>query len=188
MAASGDTIGSVNYHFGSKENLFREVVRRRFDAVAEARRDRYRAAEVEAGPGGPSLEQVVDAIVTPYLERALSGDRGWRSYIRLMGSVFASPKIYKKTMGEPGMRVAEEFIAWLSRALPDADKGDVVFAYEFMIGCIIECGVEPITDRVAGFTKGRLSSNDLEAVQPRLIRFITAGVAAVAASGTRKKR
>lgn len=188
VAASGDTIGSVNYHFGSKENLFREVIRRRFDAVAEARRDRYREAQAKAGAAGPSLEQVVDAITTPYLERALSGDKGWRSYIRLMGSVFASPKIYKKTMGEPGLRVAEEFMAWLTRALPGADPGDVAFAYEFMIGCIIECGVEPITDRVAGFTAGRLSSNDLEAVRPRLVRFVTAGIAAVAAAKTRKRR
>ena len=31
VAASGDTIGSVNYHLGSKEKLLREVVIRRFD-------------------------------------------------------------------------------------------------------------------------------------------------------------
>jgi len=188
VAASGDTIGSVNYHFGSKEKLFREVVRRRFDAVADARRDRYRAAEAQAGPQGPALEAVVDAMVTPYLERALCGDKGWRSYIRLMGSLFASPKAYQKAMAGLGLQVAQEFMGWMARALPNADQGDIAFAYEFMIGCIIECGVEPIIDRVAGFTNGRLSSNDFDAVTPRLVRFITAGIAAVATTKAERKK
>lgn len=186
VAASGDTIGSVNYHFGSKEKLFREVIRRRFDTVADARRSRYRAAVAKAGPQGPTLEVVVDAIVTPYLERALCGDKGWRSYMRLMGSVFVSPKIYQKAMGGLGLQVAQEFMGWMARALPDADQGDIAFAYEFMIGCIIECGVEPIIDRVAGFTGGRLSSKDFDAVTPRLVTFITAGIAALAARNAKQ--
>jgi AcrR family transcriptional regulator len=188
VTASGDTIGSVNYHFGSKEKLFREVIRRRFDAVADARRSRYCKAEAKAGPQGPTLEAVIDAIVTPYLERALCGDKGWRSYIQLMGSLLASPKIYQKAMAGLGLQVAQEFMGWMARALPDADQGDIAFAYEFMIGCIIECGVEPIIDRVAGFTNGRLSSGDFDAVTPRLVRFITAGVTAVAATKVKQKR
>jgi len=188
VAASGDTIGSVNYHFGSKEKLFREVIRRRFDTVADERRARYRDAEAKAGPEGPPLEAVVDAIVTPYLERALCGDKSWRSYIHLMGSLFASPKVYQKAMAGLGMQVAQEFMGWVARALPDADHGDIAFAYEFMIGCIIESSLESTVDRVATFTSGRFSSGDFDAVTPRLISFITAGVAAVVATKTGRKK
>ncbi len=179
VAASGDTIGSVNYHFGSKEKLFHEVVRRRFDIIANSRRARYRDAEAKAGTRGATLEAVVDAIVTPYLERALCGDKGWASYTHLMGQLLLSPKIYH--MAEEGFAdsFADEFMGWLSRALPGADSGDIAFSYEFMIGCMIESCMESRLDRVFMFTNGRWSANDFSAVAPRLVAFITAGIAAV---------
>jgi AcrR family transcriptional regulator len=179
VAASGDTIGSVNYHFGSKEKLFHEVVRRRFVIIADARRLRYREASAKAGPKGPSLEAVVDAIVTPYLDRALRGGKGWASYTHLIGMLLFSPKTYHKAVEGFGEPTAMEFMDWLSRALPDADSGDVAYAYEFMIGCMIEACMESTVDRVSTFTKGRWSAKDFHALAPRLVAFITAGIGAV---------
>jgi AcrR family transcriptional regulator len=179
VAASGDTIGSVNYHFGSKEKLFHEVIRRRFDVIADARRVRYREAAVKGGSKGPSLEAVVDAIVTPYLERALRGGKGWASYTHLIGLLLFSPKIYHKAVDGFGEPTAMEFMDWLSGALPQADPGDIAYAYEFMIGCMIEACMESTVDRVSTFTKGRWSAKDFDALAPRLVAFITAGIAAV---------
>lgn len=179
VAASGDTIGSVNYHFGSKEKLFREVVRRRFDAMADARRERYREFAAKAGPKGPTLEQVVDAIVTPYLDRAMRGDKGWRAYIHVIAGLLSLPKAFSKAMTGFMSATADEFIGWLTKALPDADPDDIAFAYEFMIGCTVEAGVESVVDRVATFTDGRWSSNDFDAVAPRLVRFVSAGIIAL---------
>ena len=179
VAASGDTIGSVNYHFGSKEMLFREVVRRRFDVIADARRAHYQEACAVAGPEGPSLEAVVEAVVSPYLERALRGGKGWRAYTQVIAAMLNSPKIYSRTVSGLVNETADEFIGWLAQALPDADPGDIAFAYEFMIGSTVEAGVESTVDRVARFTDGRWSSNDFDAVTPRLVRFVTAGIAAL---------
>ena len=179
VAASGDTIGSVNYHFGSKEKLFREVLQRRFDMIADARRARYREAEARAGDQGLTLEAVVDAIVAPYVDRALRGGKGWRSYTHLIGSLVSSPKLFHKTWSDLGEKAAREFIGWLAQALPEADPGDIAFAYEFMIGCIIEACMESSVDRVSIFTNGRWSANDFDSVTPRLTRFITGGIAAL---------
>jgi AcrR family transcriptional regulator len=187
VAASGDTIGSVNYHFGSKEVLLREVVQRRFDVMADLRRVHYRKAAAKAGPEGPTLEAVVDAIVTPYLERALRGGKGWKSYTHLIGFMLFSPKVYNKAINELSTETAREFMNWLARALPHADPGDIAYAYEFMIGCMIEACLESTVDRVGMFTAGRWSGNDFEAVTPRLVCFITAGIAALVAQKPGRK-
>ena len=153
---------------------------RRFDSVLEARRARYREAEARSGKQGPTLEAVVDAIVTPFVQRALCGGKGWRSYTNLIGLMLRSPKIYRKAVGDRDPHTLE-FMDWLKRALPNADGGDIAYAYEFMVGCMIEACMESTVDRVAAITKGHWSSNDFEAVAPRLVTFITAGIAALVA-------
>lgn len=185
VAASGDTIGSVNYHFGSKEKLLREVVIRRFDSILNARRARYGEAEAKSGKQGPTLEAVVDAIITPFVERALCGGKGWRSYTNLIGLMLRSPKIYRKAVGDRDPHTLE-FMDWMKRALPHADAGDIAYAYEFMVGCMIEACMESTVDRVAAITKGRWSANDFEAVAPRLVTFITAGIAALVARNSKQ--
>lgn len=189
VAASGDTIGSLSYHFGSKEKLLREVVRRRFDAIADARRARYREAVARAGDRGASLEDVVDAIVVPYVERALRGGRGWRAYTQLIAGLLTLQKVYqKRILAGLGEETAREFIGWLTAVLPQADPGDIAYAYEFMIGCIIEACVELAVDRVGAFTAGAWSSKDFDFVAPRLVCFITAGVAAIVAADLGRKQ
>jgi len=182
VAASGDTIGSLSYHFGSKEKLLREVVQRRFDAIADARRARYREAIIRAGDTGITLETVVDAIVTP-MERALRGGKGWRSYTQLIAAMLSSRRLYQmRSLSGVGDEAAREFMGWMADMLPDADAGDIAYAYEFMIGCIIEACAEAAVDRISRFTEGSWSSKDFDSVTPRLVCFITAGISAVIAA------
>jgi AcrR family transcriptional regulator len=66
----------VNYHFQGKDNLFAEVVRRRFIA----QRDRTLASLAEAadaaGDRRPPLDAIIRAIVGPYLHGALASEDG----------------------------------------------------------------------------------------------------------------
>src|ERR1700754_3033123 len=83
VAITGDTIGSVNYHFGSKQILMNEVVARRWLALTERRRAAYEAVRARS-EGAPKLEDVVAAIVLPYLEVGLRGGKNWRNYMTLL--------------------------------------------------------------------------------------------------------
>lgn len=187
VAKSGDTIGSVNYHFGSKEKLLREVVKRRFELIADARRERYRQASSAALGGKPGLQAVVEAIILPYLERAMRGGPGWLSYTHLIGALLYSPRIYHKIMAKLTEPTAREFIGWITDALPAADPKDIAYAYEFMIGSMVECCAEISVDRVRTITDGLCSSADYDAVSGRLVRFITAGIEAVVRHGNQQK-
>ena len=74
LAAAADVnIAAVNYHFQGKENLFAEVVRRRFIA----QRDHTLASLADAAEGErPALGAIIRAIVGPYLHGALAADQG----------------------------------------------------------------------------------------------------------------
>ncbi len=72
LAAAADVnVAAVNYHFQGKENLFHEVIRRRFIA----QRDRTLASLAEAVAAGgdrPAVDAIIRAIVGPYLDGALA--------------------------------------------------------------------------------------------------------------------
>ena len=77
LAAAADVnVAAVNYHFQGKDNLFAEVVRRRFIA----QRDRTLASLAEAADVGddrrPPLDLIIRAIVGPYLHGALATEEG----------------------------------------------------------------------------------------------------------------
>lgn len=176
VARSGDTIGSVNYHFGSKNSLLDEVIRRRWNEVTEARRQAYAAAKATSPGGKPSLEAVVRSIVVPYMERAMGRDKGWRSYSLLQGHLLYTPHFYKQFMMNKSEPTAREFLEWLQTALPGTSIKDLGYAYQFMVGIMAESCAEVPIDRIKRITDGAASSQDFEAVSTRLVRFITAGI------------
>lgn len=70
-AAAGVNTAAVNYHFQGKDNLFAEVVRRRFLAQRDRTLDSL-ADAVDAGGERPPLDAIIRAIVGAYLHGALA--------------------------------------------------------------------------------------------------------------------
>lgn len=178
VARSGDTIGSVNYHFGSKSELLGAVIRRRWDEIAAVRREAYETARSSLGRA-PSIEVVVDCIVRPYLERAMKGARGWRSYALLQGRLIYTPKAYDQVLRDLSEPVAREFLGWMADALPGAALEDIGYSYQFMVGSMVECCAEMGLGRIDRITDGVCSSKDFDAISSRLVRFIAAGVRSI---------
>lgn len=175
VARTGDTIGSVNYHFGSKQVLLREVVARRWFEVTERRRAAYEAALVKHD-GSPPIEDVVSAIVLPYLEIAMNGGEDWRNYMMLQARLFFSPGDYDGALRELSEPVARELISWIQKAMPDASPADVGYAFQFMIGLTVESAGEVGIDRINRITDGACSSKDFDAIGKRLVCFISSGI------------
>lgn len=61
-------LGAVNYHFGSKSELFSEVLQRRFEPMNRRRIDLLEAAIARDAPEPPPLEDMLEAYLRPPVE------------------------------------------------------------------------------------------------------------------------
>src|SRR5581483_5299053 len=83
IADAGVNLASVHYHFGSKEELLDELVRRKAVPVNEERLALL-ARYVEEFHGGPvPIEKVLDAFFTPMAEKANRNPQ----FVRVMGRI-----------------------------------------------------------------------------------------------------
>src|SRR6478735_10998937 len=64
-ASAGVNLAAVNYHFGSKEELFQAVLTRRLDPMNQERVDLLTRLEREAAPGPLPCDRILSAMFVP---------------------------------------------------------------------------------------------------------------------------
>src|SRR5512135_1854730 len=82
-------LAAVNYHFGSKEELFEAVLTRRLDPMNQERVDLLTALEREAAPHPVACERILNAMFIPALKLARDPPRGGTNFLRLLGRAYA---------------------------------------------------------------------------------------------------
>jgi AcrR family transcriptional regulator len=176
-ARSGDTLGTLSYHFGSKQRLLEEIFRRRFAIVSDLRGRYFEEARAEGQGGRPSLEGVVRSIVLPYMDLLFSGDPGCHNYINLLGRMRESGNDEQQSffMGfaESNMRLC---IGWLAEVAPGVGHLDLVYAYELASMLAISSCSDIARRRVAILADGMLIPP--EVFRRHILTFILNGVRA----------
>ncbi len=179
IGEAGVNLAAVHYHFGSKEELLDELIRRRAEPINTARIETLDRLEAEAG--GEPLP--VEAIIQAFLEPGIKALAEHPSLIRLVGRLHAEGTnlgILRKHF-EP---VARRFIASLRRSIPDLPEEEFMMRLRYLAGAMafsvqderISAGVEAATVRRAiatliSFLKGGLlapaTPGDAETKEPR---------------------
>ena len=163
----------VAYYFGGKRELFDAVLLRRAERLNEIRIERLEACEREAGPDGPSVEDIIEAFTEPLLDRSENGGPGWKSYFALIGQITNSPEWGGVIMSKYFNPIAGRFMESLRRALPDAPEEELFWSYHFLSGALVLTFAE--TGRIDALSGGLCRSTDLAAVHKRLPLFVGAG-------------
>jgi len=88
-AAAGCNIASVNYYFGSKENLYLEMFRRYMSRLLDEHIENIRKA---MNSEQPTLEQLIRMMVVLAL-RSLDGDSGERPMLKMMVREVLNPHL-----------------------------------------------------------------------------------------------
>jgi AcrR family transcriptional regulator len=180
-------LAAVNYHFGSKEALIREVFGRHLAPLNQARIAYLDRLEAVAGGRAVGLEKIIEAIVTPPLLVSRDPLRGGAVFLRLLGRAFSEPTDHMREFLPAQYReVVVRFKQALVRALPDVPEAELVWRMHFMFGAmsyamagndalqlISTCNVE--------------GADDAEAVIRRLVPFLTAGLQGTPASAAPRR-
>ena len=90
-AAANVNLAAVHYHFGSKEELFESVLRRRLDPMNLERLALLTRFEHDSAPKALSCEKILAAMFIPALKLARDPERGGKNFLRLLGRAYADP-------------------------------------------------------------------------------------------------
>ncbi|MCE1243583.1 TetR/AcrR family transcriptional regulator [Oryzomicrobium sp.] len=175
-------LAAVNYHFGSKEDLLREVFRRRLSWLNAERLQVLDALEAEAGgkPLKPSL--IVEAFFGTLLKMGEEPALGGMTFLRLLGRTMTEPAAFIRTFfaGEYA-EVMGRFKDALFRALPDVPREEIAWRFHFMLGAMSYAIAE--TDVLSLIDGFEVSESDVEAeaarqLKARLMPFLLGGLRA----------
>lgn len=130
-------LAAVNYHFGSKEALLREVFRRR---LAWLNRERLMALDaLEAQAKGEPLKPsaVLEAFFGTLLQMGKDPSLGGMTFLRLLGRTLTDPADFIRTFfaGEYA-EVVDRYKRALFRALPDVPREEIIWRFHFMLGAM----------------------------------------------------
>ncbi len=181
---SGQRLASVNYHFGSKENLFRDVLLRRSEVLQH---DRLEMLE-RVGPRGSQRERtrlVASAYVSPVAVRAREG-QGFRNYLGLIAQVGSSRLPVLSLVAHHFNPSAQRFLDAFAAIFPRCSARRLHHAYQFMLAATLYGFSD--NRRLESMTGGVLRSDDFEAIARDLIPFITAGVLGLCGSRVRAEQ
>ncbi|EXI78145.1 MAG: DNA-binding transcriptional repressor AcrR [Candidatus Accumulibacter appositus] len=130
-------LAAVNYHFGSKEALLREVFRRRLGWLNRERLQVLDALEAEAAGVPLKPSQILEAFFGTLLRIGEDSSLGGMTFLRLLGRTLTEPAEFIRTFfASEYAEVIERYKQALFRALPDVPKAEIVWRLHFMLGAM----------------------------------------------------
>lgn len=171
------SLAAMNYHFGSKEGLMREVIRRRLDCLNDECLRQLDALETEAAGNPLKPSQIIDAFFGTFVRLPQMPDHGGLAALRLLGHALADSSEFIQTfLGHESAHLVGRYNAALFLALPDVPKTEIAWRFHLMLGAMSYAIVgtdafKPSVDQPTAFQNDRLAR-----VRPLLMSFLLGGL------------
>jgi AcrR family transcriptional regulator len=174
--AAGVNLAAVNYHFGSKEELFQAVLTRRLDPMNQERLDLLTALETESAPDAVACDRILSAMFIPALRLARDPERGGKNFLRLLGRAYADPAPFIRTfLSGQYAEMITRFKAAFGRALPELPRKELSWRLHFIMGALSYtlAGTDALK-LIAELTPAETGSDEM--LLRRLAPFLLAGL------------
>lgn len=171
-------LGLINYHFHSKEKLFEAIIARRSDELNSRRR-----AAFEALKGKPTLRDLVDVFLRPYLELMLQGGPGWRAYGRLLAQTGQAQR-WTRLITRHFKETQDLILTALLEAEPRLTPEAAVRGYVHMVSVMF--GIFAANDLLAIISRRAYSGRDLERACDFALPFLVGAFEELAATSARR--
>ena len=176
--AAGVRNASINYNFESKENLFKQVLDRRIEPLANARLQELKHIKVLPDKPEESIRAIVDAFAGPMLSFAQTGGSGWKNYCILVAHLAV-----QRHWGENEVSLkydvhAKAFLQALRDTLPDCDPYRIHLCFQFLLSTLLYAVCD--NKRINTLSGDIYQSEDLNRLKAPFLDFVTGGILAVA--------
>lgn len=134
---AGVNLASVNYHFGSREELVAQVFLRRLTPMNEARLTSLRQMREASGDAPLPLDQLVRAFVEPPLAMSRAGDQSGAVFVRLLGRTYTEPaESIHALIRDTHQAVIDAFKPEFERSLPSLSADVLHWRLHFLVGVL----------------------------------------------------
>jgi AcrR family transcriptional regulator len=173
-SAAKVNLAAVNYHFGSKDALIKEVFARHLKPLNSERLKLLTALE-QQDTAPPSVEKIMEAFIGPVLYLRSTGNRV--VILRLLGQAMnqANTNVRRLFTGQ-FQQVFERFLTALYRALPQLSKQELSWRFFFSVGSMAH--TMAMADEIKRLTKGLCDPSDTDALIRQMVHFTASGLAA----------
>lgn len=169
-------LAAVNYHFGSKKELIKALMKRYLDELSPVLVESL--SKVLKEEGQPTLEQVFTAFVEPLLTLNEYRDNGTSIFLQLLGRSYTDSQGFLRwfiTTNYPG--ILDNFVAAVHKAYPELSTEDIFWRLHFTMGTAVF--TMSSTGALIDIAESDFGTKvDVAGVIYRIIPYVAAGVGA----------
>ncbi|WP_394176463.1 TetR/AcrR family transcriptional regulator [Thalassotalea litorea] len=175
-SAAEVNLAAVNYHFGSKKELIKALMKRYLDVLSPELEGSLLAVMEENDD--LSLEQVFEAFVEPLLTLNTLKEQGTSNFLQLLGHSYTDSQGFLRwfiTTNYPG--IIDNFVIAVHKAYPELSSEDMFWRLHFTMGTAVFAMSS--TSALIDIAENDFNTEvDIEGVIRRLIPYVASGVGA----------
>ena len=171
--------GLASYYFGTKEELFRQVVGRRAGEHVGDINASLDQVVAEASGGVPRIDALVRAYFAPIAEKVAHRGPGWRNYMQLLARAvnLRQEEEFLQNFHAFFDPVRVRFVEIAAMIFPHAERQRILWGSYFLNAAMVQfISGESFIDRISG---GECRAADLDAILRNMVPYFAGGFRAL---------
>ena len=167
-------LAAVNYHFGSKLNLMRALLRERFEPINQ-QRHQLLDQQIEAhAPDPVPLSVIYDTLFRPLFTGIGSASENDTSLIQIIGRALTEPAEFMRSLHKEFFAdLSKRFMSEIQRSCPELSPEQIQYRFFLSVSTMIGTVIEQV--RLETISDGKLDGKNLDIILNELTTFVVAG-------------